>query len=236
MTAYDMRISDWSSDVGFSDLSVGRWTWVVGVAAVVVAAVVTAAALSDSSEEATLASEGVGVVAEASTTTTAAVRGPDLMRIDIGPLLDPQHLDLPDEGLALRLGADTVVLLGLDGEVLGHLEGFALSPQPWTNPPSSGAGPLLLARADEALVLDGDRLVAVEGGPGALPLAGGAVLEPALLRLADGTTVPLPHGEISVSSDRTWVTVREPNAEGDGYGTATGYWLPAGTTVSFDDG
>src|SRR3546814_4038678 len=95
------------------------------------------------------------------------------MGIDIGPLLDPQHLDLPDEGLALRLGADTVVLLGLDGEVLGHLEGFALSPQPWTNPPSSGAGPLLLARADDALVLDGDRLCAVVGGPGALSLAGG---------------------------------------------------------------
>src|SRR3546814_18738761 len=135
MTAYDMRISDWSSDVGFSDLSVGRWTWVVGVAAVVVAAVVTAAALSDSSEEATLASEGVGVVAEASTTTTAAVRGPDLMGIDIGTLLDPQPLDLPAEGLALRLGADTVVLLGLAGEVLGHPERYALSPPPWPDPP-----------------------------------------------------------------------------------------------------
>src|SRR3546814_17607963 len=98
------------------------------------------------------------------------------MGIDIGPLLDPQHLDLPDEGLALRLGADTVVLLGLDGEVLGHLEGFALSPQPWPNPPSSGSGPLLLARADEALVTGGNRWVAVGGGPGAVTVPAGAAL------------------------------------------------------------
>src|SRR3546814_14220945 len=102
------------------------------------------------------------------------------MGIDIGPLLDPQHLDLPDEGLALRLGADTVVLLGLDGEVLGHLEGFALSPQPWPNPPSRGAGPLLLARGAEALVHDGAPLVAGKGGPGGLPPAGGAVLHAGL--------------------------------------------------------
>jgi hypothetical protein len=151
--------------------------------------------------------------------------------VDIGPLLVPDHLGrLPGEGIALQIGgAHTVVLIALDGTVLGHLDGFDLTSTAWANPLLRGRGPLVLGRGDSSVMLGGDvrdeRLVDVPGAAGATPLADGASLvqvggDRLRLTMADGTSTDLEYGAIDVSADRHWVTVRVPNSANDGYGSA----------------
>jgi hypothetical protein len=164
---------------------------------------------------------------------------------DVGPLLDPEHLGmLPDRGVALQFGlSSTVVLIALDGRVIGHLDGFDLYPKVLTNPLLHGAGPLALGRGDQTAVLAGlstdRRLVDVPGRAGAQPLTGGAVLEPGLakggrstLHLVDGNVIDIELGVLDVSADRRWVTSRQSSETA--YTGGTAYDASTGNTVRFD--
>lgn len=165
---------------------------------------------------------------------------------DIGPQLDPEHLrNLSERGVALQFGvSSTVILIALDGRVIGHLDGFDLHPAVISNPLLVGAGPLALGRGDRTLALagatDDRRLVDTPGRSGTQPLAGGAVLEPALsrtdvarLHLANGTVIDLPFGALNVSADRRWVTSRLPDPAAS-YSSATAYDASTGKSVHFD--
>ena len=166
---------------------------------------------------------------------------------DIGPVLDPEHLgSLPDRGIALQFGvSQTVVLIALDGRVIGHLDGFDLFPRAISNPLLTGAGPLALGRATQTMVLQGAasdrRLAATPGAALAQPLAGGAVLEPSpgkgatsTLRLADGSSITVEFGALSVSVDRRWVTTRLVDAAQQGYSSGIAYDVLTGQRVQFD--
>jgi hypothetical protein len=166
---------------------------------------------------------------------------------DIGPVLDPEHLgSLPDRGIALQFGAsNTVVLIALDGRGIGHLDGFDLFPRAISNPLLTSGGPLALGRATQTMVLQGAgndrRLVAAPGAALALPLAGGAVLEPSMgrgatstLRLADGSSIPVEFGALSVSVDRRWVTTRLVDVAQQGYSSGIAYDVLTGQRVQFD--
>jgi hypothetical protein len=158
--------------------------------------------------------------------SVAACGGDDEAAVDRP--VEPVALDLPAVGVAVQLGEEeSVVLLSIDGEELERLEGYTLSTLP-------GGGPLVLMHGGEAVTVDGGRLVPVDG----LPLDDGAVLGTGVIRLSSGASVELPAGVIDVSSSRDWVTVRGPNAAGDGYGRTTAYWLGNGeaTPVDLDDG
>jgi len=183
----------------------------------------------------------------ASTTTTSTVP-PDTVppSLDIGPALDPDHLrDLPERGVEVEVGVThTVILIALDGTVIGHLDDFDLYSRAISNPLLNQAGPLTLGRGDHTVQLSGptnDRqLVDVPGRTAAVPLAEGAVLEPsssrdevARLHTATGSVIDLPFGAIDVSSDRTWVTSRTPSPDAT-YAGATAFDARSGQSVHFD--
>lgn len=68
--------------------------------------------------------------------------------IEKGAALDPNHLpELPSEGIAIGTEDDTIVLVGLDGKVLGHLAGFEMM--------GSGIpGPLRVTKQDQVFSLE----------------------------------------------------------------------------------
>lgn len=104
------------------------------------------------------------------TTTTAVTAVPAL---DLGPALRPGDVELPAEGLAVEVPSVGVVLVALDGRVLGHLPGFALDDE-------GGNGPLVVHDYDRSYsIVDG---ALAELARRVVPLAYGAEL----VRLVDG--------------------------------------------------
>jgi hypothetical protein len=102
---------------------------------------------------------------------SVAVPGPNVV---LGPQLDPAQLPaLPDMGLALQVG-DSVVLVRIDGRVIGHLDGLALD----TTRSQPAPGPLILVdRSARRLLLEPrrHRLAPMAAGV-RIPLAYGSEL------------------------------------------------------------
>jgi hypothetical protein len=106
--------------------------------------------------------------------------------LDPGPLLHPDEVLVSPEGVAVEVDGVGVVLVGLDGQVFGHLPDFAFGF-------SEAAGPLQLRTryGDEYYVLDDGTVVpsASVDGWTAWPLAYGAEAVTVVDRAPGGTVV-----------------------------------------------
>jgi hypothetical protein len=144
--------------------------------------------------------------------TVAPTTGTTLVPLDpalTGPTLDPAAIgSLPDEGVAIGLPArDIVVLVGLDGTVLGHVDGSMVSAASGTVARRTNAGVSVLDAPAGRFEPRPD--ISVE--PLQL-LAGSAWLEPwasgvGWVLHGPSGIAPLPPGEPVASDDGDFVTV-----------------------------
>src|SRR5688572_5357607 len=94
-------------------------------------------------------------VTAGSTTSTSAPPTVTASGLEIGPALEPGDVELPAEGVAVEVADVGVVLVGVDGQVYGHLPGMEIVTDEDT------AGPLVLRRRTETL---GEEPLFVLGG------------------------------------------------------------------------
>lgn len=133
----------------------------------------------------------------------------------VGPRLDPSRLpQLPREGLAAQVGRP-LVLVSINGRVLGHLDGYTLDSDPALEWHAPGPWPLKVRdRSGARLLLQSGNRKLVGLGRDRIPLAGRAVLVRTVsgwtLRRGQATT-PLPQlrrfGPDFISEGRDLLTV-----------------------------
>ncbi len=170
-----------------------------------------------------------------STTGTEATSTTDAAPLTAaeGQELSPEAMPpLPAEGVAVGMGT-TVVLVDLDGTVLGHLDGFVVDPT------SEAPGPIVLTDGEGAAwLLDGTGLTRTE--PGRHPLAFGADLlvpaPPEHVRIVrDGEVLyDGDSAEVTPNWERRLVTLTEWRQAGSTFEPVTSTILDLSSGERFD--